>query len=417
MSFSRYLLFLWGALIPFVSFSDEKMAAARSLSERFTAADLCGLLFILFSLPAGRLLRPNSFFPAMTAGAVLLVAAAASFLAVLFSSSGQSLTGIVFPWLILAYLFVLSARASAMLRSERDIIILMSCVAAGACVESFIVGHDLLARLWGGAMWFRDPMDLRLRGTFRASGQLAQYGFVVGATIFSLAAWPGVKRERTRLWWSLTAIFLMLYPVFTTRRSGIGAFAVLLLIWIALSQLYGSPGVKKALPVLLPGALILILYLGQAEYRTFLIGRVAAAQQRVAPGEGFLIQQIKDASHSIARHPLLGLGWGQSENASSSGNEMHSTYLAVLVDAGAVGILAFGVFILNLLHKSWKLILLTKRTPYFETALRFFAVLAAQLVFWIHNRGLRDRGFFLFLAVFSAGAHLIMIRSREEPAR
>lgn len=412
MNLARYALYLWGALLPFVSFTSEKMSAT-DLSSRFTAADFFGFLLIALSLPAGRWLRPNSFFPVMTAGALLLVAAAASFFAVLFSSSVQSLSGIIAPWLIFAFLLTLSARASTLLRNERDIAILMSCVAIGGCVESFIVGHDLLSRLWGGAMWFRDPMDLRMRGTFRASGQLAQYGFVVGSVLFALAAWPGAKRARIRLWWSLTAVFLMLYPVFTTRRSGIGAAAVLLLLWIVLSQIYGSPGVRKALPVLFPAVLILFAYLGQAEYREFLVGRVASAQRRVAPGEGFLIQQIGDATESISRNPIIGVGWGLSRGESRTDNEMHSTFLAVLVDAGVVGALAFVVFILNLLSKSWKLVLMTRNTPYFELALRFFAVLVAQLVFWIHNRGLRDRGFFLFLAVFAASAHYIRFHRRE----
>lgn len=416
MSFARYALFLWGALLPFVSFSDEKMAAARDLSSRFTAADLFGLLLIVLSLPAGRWLRPNAFFPALSAGVLLLVAGTASFFAILFSTSAQPLTGILSPWVIFAFLVVLAARGSALLRSERDILLLMTFVAIGAGVESFIVGHDLLSRFWGGGMWFRDPMDLRMRGTFRASGQLAQYGFVVGAVLFSLAAWPGVKRARTQLWWSLTAVFLMLYPVFTTRRSGIGAFVVLMVVWIGLSQFYGSPGVKKALPVLVPAGLILFAYLAQAEYRGFLVGRVAAAQQRVAPGEGFLVLQLRDAMDSIARHPVFGVGWGLSQSESTISNEMHSTYLAVLVDAGLVGVLAFLAFIVNLLSKSWKLVLMTRRTPYFELALRFFSVLVAQLVFWIHNRGLRDRGFFLFLAVFAASADLIRNRLRQEDA-
>lgn len=413
MSLARYTLYLWGALLPFVSFSDEKMSMARDLASRFTAADLFGFLLILFSIPAGRWLSPNSFFPALSAGVLLLVSGTASFFAVLLSTAHQPLTGIVSPWLILAFLLVLSARASALLRSERDIAILMTCVAVGASVESLIVGHDLLARLWGGAMWFRDPMDLRLRGTFRASGQLAQYGFVVGAVLFAASAWPGVKNARTRLWWTLTGVFLMLYPVFTTRRSGIGAFVVLMLVWIALSQFYGSPGVRKALPVLLPAALFLFAYLAQAEYRGFLLGRVAAAQQRVAPGEGFLVLQLRDAAESISRNPLFGVGWGLSLAESTINNEMHSTYLAVLVDAGLVGVLAFLAFVINLLVKSWKLVLMTRRTPYFEMALRFFAVLVAQLVFWVHNRGLRDRGFFLFLAVFTASAHYISTRRRE----
>lgn len=410
---ARYALFLWGATLPFVSFTSEKVSTGGALSARFTVSDFFGVLAIVLSLPAGKWLRPSAFFPTLTSGGVLLSAAAASFFAVLFSSTAEPLTGIVMPWLIMAFLLLLSARGTVLLRGERDIILLMTCVAAGACIESFIVGHDLLSRLWGGAMWFRDPMDLRLRGTFRASGQLAQYGFVVGSVLFAAAAWPGGGRARTRLWWSVTAVFLMLYPVFTTRRSGIGAFAVLLVVWIVLSQLYGSPGAKKAMPVLIPAGLILFLYLGQAEYRSFLIGRVAAAQERVAPGEGFLVQQIKDASDSIARNPWFGVGWGLSKGESRTSNEMHSTYLAVLVDAGLVGSIAFGVFILNLLATSWKLILLTKRTPYFELALRFFAVLVAQLAFWIHNRGLRDRGFFLFLAVFAASAQYIKSRRRE----
>lgn len=417
MSLARYSFFIWAALIPFVSFSAEKGGGPKGLLSRFTAADVFGFLTILFSLPAGRWLRPNSFFPAMTAGALLLVAAASSFLAILFSSSGEPLSGLLMPWLIFAFLVILSARGSALLRSERDIVVLMSCVAIGGCLESFIVGHDLLSRLWGGAMWFRDPMDLRMRGTFRASGQLAQYGFVVGAVLFSLSAWPGKVRARTRLWWSVTAVFLMLYPVFTTRRSGIVALVVLLVVWIALSQVYGSPDARKALPVLVPAGIFLCVYLAQAQYRDFLFGRVTSAQANVASGESFLFQQLWDAAESISHNPVLGLGWGQSEGASRTGNEMHNAYLAVMVDSGLVGVLAFGAFIGSLLFWSWKLVRMTRHTPYFETALRFFAALTAQLVFWIHNRGLRDRGFFLFLAVFAACAHYIKTRRSEAPAR
>jgi O-antigen ligase len=417
MSFARYALFLWGALLPFVSFSVEKGGAAKDLASRFTAADVFGLLAILFSLPAGRWLKPNSFFPAMTGGALLLVAAASSFFAILLSSSGEPLSRLMTPWLIFAFLMILSARASVLLRSERDIAILMTCVAVGACLESFIVGHDLLSRLWGGAMWFRDPMDLRMRGTFRASGQLAQYGFVVGTVLFALSAWPGKICARTRLWWSMTAVFLMLYPVFTTRRSGIGAFAVLILIWIVLSQVYGSPDARKVLPVLVPAALFLCIYLAQAEYRDFLFGRVARAQQGVATGQSFLFIQLQDAKESIPQNPVFGVGWGLSKSESSTGNEMHNAYLAVLVDSGLVGAFAFGAFILSLVFGSWKLVRMTRHTPYFETALRFFAALTAQLVFWIHNRGLRDRGFFLFLAVFAACAHHIKTRRSEAHAR
>lgn len=411
MSLARYALLLWGLALPFVSFTSEKVSTG-SLASRFTVADFFGVLVVLFSIPAGRWLRPRTHFPAMTAAALLFVAGAASFLAVLLSSTSEPLPGIVAPWLILAFLVLMSARASVLLRSESDIALLMSFVAVGACVESLIVGHDLFSRLWGGGMWFRDPMDLRMRGTFRASGQLAQYGFVVGSVLFAAAAWPGTARARTRLWWSITGVFLLLYPVFTTRRSGIAAFAVLLVIWIALSQVYGTPDVRKALPVLVPAALILCVYLGQAEYRSFLVGRVATAQERVAPGEGFLVQQFNDASESIARNPWLGVGWGLSRSESRTSNEMHSTYLAVLVDSGLVGLIAFGALICSLLFSAWKFVLAMKGTPYFELAIRFFAVLSSQLVFWIHNRGLRDRGFFLFLAVFAASVHCIKARPR-----
>lgn len=415
MTPARWALYLWGFSLPFVSFAGEKVVA-RDLSSRFTAADLCGVLVILLSLPAGRWLRPNAFFPALSAGFLLFVAAVSSSLVVLMSASVEPLSSIAAPWLILAFLVVLSARASALLRGERDVVVLMCWVAAGGLVESFIVGHDLVARFVGAAMWFRDPMDLRMRGTFRASGQLAQYGFVVGAVLFALSAWPGL-RARTRLWCSLTAAFLALYPVFTTRRSGIGALAVLLLTWIALSRLYGTPGVRKALPVLVPAGLLLLAYLGQAEYRSFLVGRVAAASQRVAPGEGFLVQQALDAGESLAKHPFFGVGWGLSESASRSGNEMHSTYLAVLVDAGLAGALAFCAFIGDLLFRCWRFIRLSRGTPHLELAIRFFAALVAQLAFWVHNRGLRDRGFFLFLAVFAACAQLARARAKEEPAR
>lgn len=418
MNLARYSLFLWGALLPFVSFSVDKSAAAKDLSSRFTPADVFGLLAVILSLPAGRLLKPNSFFPAMTAGALLLVAAAASVSAILFSAANQPVLPLMAPWLIFAFLVLLSSRAAVLLRNERDIVYLMIAVAVGGCLESFIVGHDLLSRIWGGAMWFRDPMDLRMRGTFRASGQLAQYGFVVGAVLFAFAAWPGIARARTRLWLSLTGVFLMLYPVFTTRRSGIGAFLVLMVVWIVLSQIYGSPDARKVLPVVLPAGLFLGVYLAQAQYRDFLFGRVTVAQQRVASGEGFLYDQFQDAVESVSRNPVLGGGWGLSKGSGSrSQNEMHNAYLAVLVDAGLLGGLAFCAFILGLLSRSWHLVRATRRTPYFETALRFFAVLVAQLVFWIHNRGLRDRGFFLFLAVFAACAHLIKSRPREGAVR
>lgn len=412
MSFARYALFAWGFALPFVSFTSEKMSTG-DLASRFTVADFFGALAIVLSIPAGRWLRPRPDFPSLTAGALLFVAGTASFFAVLFSTTAEPLPGIVAPWLILAFLLLVSARGAASLRGEGDIAVLISAVALGACLESLIVGHDLLSRLWGGAMWFRDPMDMRMRGTFRASGQLAQYGFVVGSVLFAAAAWPSDGRARQRFWWSVTGVFLMLYPVFTSRRSGIGAFLVLLVVWLAVSQAYGKPDGRKILPVVVPAALIMAMYLSQAEYRNFLLGRVAAAQERVAPGEGFLMQQIADASESIARNPLLGVGWGLSRSESRTNNEMHSTYLAVLVDSGLTGVIAFGAFILSLLYSAWMLVLRTKGTPFVEFSIRFFAALSAQLVFWIHNRGLRDRGFFLFLAVFAASSFVIKSRGRE----
>lgn len=415
MTPARWALYAWGAALPFVSFASEK-AAAKDLASRFTLADLFGVLLIALSLPAGRWLSPSPYFPSLSAALLLLCAGASTFFVILMSSSVEPLSSILAPWLILVFLTLLSARATALLRSEKDFAYLMCAVAVGGCLESLIVGHDLLARFWGGAMWFRDPMDLRLRGTFRASGQLAQYGFVVGSVLFAAAAWPGWLKARTRLWWSLTAAFLMLYPVFTTRRSGIGAAGVLVLAWAALSWVFGSKGVRKALPALVPGGLILVAYMAQAEYREFLVDRVASATERVAPGEGFMVQQIHDAGQSLARNPMFGVGWGLSSSESRTRNEMHSTYLAALVDGGLVGAFAFLVFLLELFYRSWVFVQWSRRGPYLELSLRLFAALAGQAVFWVHNRGLRDRGFFLFLAVFSACAQLARAQARKEAA-
>ncbi|MEK7389801.1 MAG: hypothetical protein AAB036_08880 [Elusimicrobiota bacterium] len=364
MNFARYCLYFWGASLPFISFSREKAADVSSLSDRLAAPELFGLLLVLLSLPAGRLLRPNSFYPSVSMGFLLFMAGVSTMLAALYIPPGQSLVTYTSQFLIFGFLVALSMRACVLLRGEREILIFASCIALGGFIESLIVGHDLAARLVGASMWFRDSMDLRARGTFRASGMLAQYGFVVGGVLFALASWPKGIGLRTRLWWTLTSVSLLMYPIFTTRRSGIAALFVLMTVWIVLNQMHGLQGLKKSVPVLVPVSLILFGYLSQPEYRDFLFGRVTSAHQKVSSGHSFQSDQIDDARQSASKRPFFGVGWGLSTGASRTENEMHSTYLAVIVDAGLAGFIAFLALLWSLFRASWRLLKMTKQTPY-----------------------------------------------------
>ena len=324
------------------------------------------------------------------------------------------------PWERSETLVAFSALAMAMvyfmvgfsiIRHPSLVRALLMGMIAGVMWESLIVVHDYFLP---GAQWFPDTAEFRVRGTFRASGQLGAYAFSCAAIGFTFAS-KMVRDHRVRQGLILAACLAVFMIVAASRRSAMFSVAggVALYLVIESRRLHTRRFIVPCM-VFVSIALVAILRMDLLS-DTFLGQRVQSALMHLQTQDSFDHVQFSNAMQCFWEWFPLGLGPGRSTTISRHEHfafEMHNGHLSLLVELGVLGWISFYLLGWKVLQRSFTQVL--AGTPHVFYTL-VFTVLVTGCVFMIHNRLHRDRGFMLFLGLVSAPVALAATRHGGGP--
>jgi hypothetical protein len=133
---------------------------------------------------------------------------------------------------------------------------------------------------------------------------------------------------------------------------------------------------------------------------SFIGGRFMSAVSSIGKQEGFIQNQFRDCLNTAGSWFPFGFGVGRGARISpEAGQEVHNTFLAVLVEMGVLGLAAFLAIILTpLLKRRWQ-----RRSRDHEfLGVLMTSFLLISLVFMFHNTLARDRTFLMYVGIATA---------------
>ncbi|HTF58260.1 MAG TPA: hypothetical protein VK661_13595 [Planctomycetota bacterium] len=275
---------------------------------------------------------------------------------------------------------------------------LLRWLLAGLCLavlaEGVVVYHDSLS----SNLWFPDPMEHRVRGTFKTNGQLGAYGFCAAGLLVVFGS--TLRSAAFRNICVASALVASTFVFFASRRTGmIAVFA-----WGALFTVLGWRFAgERFYKLFVGGFLAILLLLGifwpQVE-SSFAGRRFRDAMTSLNSREGFIQDQLRDAFATSHRWFPFGFGVGEGYLINpQAGFEVHNGMMAVLIELGVLGFAGFmGMMIHPLLRRRWQ-----KRSRDHELlGVLLTTTLLICFLFMFHNTLYRDRTFLLFLGVATA---------------
>jgi len=266
---------------------------------------------------------------------------------------------------------------------------------AGLCVgvfgQAIIVVHDVVSP----TQWFPDPMEGRVRGTFKANGQLGAYGFCAAGLLVTFGSTLGSPAFRKAC--VALAITAASFVFLASRRTGmISVFA-----WGALFCVLAHRFSKRVFfKIFVGGYLAVMLAVGafwpQIE-ASFIGRRFMDAVSSMGKDEGFIQNQFKSCLETAGQWFPLGFGVGRGSHINlRDGHEIHNCILAVLVELGVLGLLGYlGTVLLPLLKRQWR----QRSADHELLGVILTSFLLISLVFMCHNTLDRDRTFLLYLGI------------------
>ncbi|MEX0939590.1 MAG: hypothetical protein WDZ59_17125 [Pirellulales bacterium] len=388
----RAAVFLVGLLLPAIAISPWGFAMGGL--SRATMVDVMVLLTLVVLL-ASRRLRVDGY--------AILYAASLVFALVLgfgFGTSGTDVRWTAIQFIALSMALCYWVLGASIARSPALIKALMAGVVAGFLWEGVIVLHDMIMP----AAWFPEADSRRTQGTFRNGGQLANYGFSAAGLVLCYG-WPLWKKRSTRLMMIASALFPLLFVIAGSRRSAMAA----LLFWLMLYLAIGFRStLKKAYPIILIATVGIAAWLisnWDTFSQTYFGSRAMDAYEQVESGESTFQLQFAAAMDTFWEWFPLGAGLGRG-NYMTGGHamvmqswEIHNGHLNIAVESGLFGLVAFYALVIKALLHRWH-----NDFGKSTRAVRIltFTFLLAGMVFMIHNRLHRDRGFMLFMGLTSA---------------
>jgi len=385
----RWLMFLVGAALPLISF-ERRRGLTASLLSRIEAVDVLCLLLVAGLLLSRRLrvAWPAKFY---------LAALAVSFGLGVAMSLAPRAPGLMAPVTGLAALgmaslyYIVGASAGEEPRLVRP---LLAGVIAGALFESIIVFHDFFF-----PQWFQAIHSARVRGTFRATGQLGNYGFAVAGLMFAFG-WVMFARGWAR-WLAISVGLLGIFFSFAASRRA-AMFGIL--VWLAAFLLLGLRHMDRrwfwrVMGVSLVALVVLVAFAAQWGH-THMGQRFLEGVSVAASGESFAHIQWNNALERLPWWFPLGTGIGLGHIAVLEG-EVHNGHLALAIELGLLGLAAFYSLYLRPFFRNWEGSL-GRHSALVRTTVFSFLLGAALMM--VHARLHRNREFMLFLGLASSSA-------------
>ena len=135
-------------------------------------------------------------------------------------------------------------------------------------------------------------------------------------------------------------------------------------------------------------------------------------------GPVFDALQRMGALHAFSENPVLGIGWMGFYHSrySPTGHELHSSTLRFLAELGIVGFTLYLCFVAVLLIRAFRLVLLSRKTPYQVSAWVLFIALCTYTLSQYYNRMFTDRPYWFALVIFMAFEAIILNEVQSKPA-
>jgi hypothetical protein len=395
-TFNKFLTFGIGLLLGVLTVKTEYIGAPMDLSSRIAPVDLLCivLLVVLFCVHGMKmpLLRSLVYVAAIIISMVpglLVTPGERSFVwtgaAALLMAFGYYLVGLNI------------GTSPALLR----------CMLSGLCLgvfgEGIIVLHDSVVA--HGSQWFPDPMEGRVRGTFKTNGQLGAYSFCAAGMLFTFGATLGTKNFKKVC---VVLGFVAAIFVFTASRR-MGMFSMF--AWAAMFSILAWRFSERRSYRLFVGAftVVLVVIAGmwpQVE-ETFVGRRFVSAVVGMGKDDGFIQDQFRAVIESAPRWFPFGLGVGRGAQINPSTTyEVHNGVLAVLVELGVLGLIGFlAIVLFPLLSRAWHH--RSREHQFLGVMITAFLVISVLMMF--HNTLARDRAYLLYLGIATA---IVMRESR-----
>mgnify|MGYP007059406356 CR=1 FL=1 len=389
-----YLMFILGALLPLISLNSETGHDGADLFTRIAVCDIVALIMVAM-IVLNRREMPRGFARLYLFGLVVALVIGLSRFANL--NDGLSHTALepvlAFCALLMAYMFLVIGVTAA--QNPKLAKFLLAGVLVGVLAESTIVIHDYFI----SQQWFPDRMTHRVRGTFRASGQLAAFGFSASGLLLSQGWWR-FDDPRVRRMMVVGGSLAVFFTIAASRRSAIAS----LLIWAAIFAClaFGNARTLKYTVVFVVvglSACLGVVAVGGFE-DSFIGGRIIHAYQSLQSEDNFIFHQFSDLVSRFWQWFPWGLGSGLGgvyDHEKGKSFEIHNGHLAIMVELGLLGFVSFIGLLANAIF-SWKYVGgNSDRT----VRIAVISFILASAIFMIHNRLHRERGFMLFMGMAS----------------
>ena len=227
---SRLLIFSVGLIFPIISLFTSHSRYATSLGERIVPVDVLIIATLTFLVLTGRGLRLSHQGRFYLFSLVL-----STIIGILRSHSTTEapLLATSFIALFVAFLYYVLAYNIARWPVLTQALIIGLC--ASVLWEAVIVFHDFFSP--PAAKWFVDNFEYRVRGTFRTSPQLGDFGFSAAGLLLTVG-WAVFDDKRARRLTWVAGLLAATFVIAASSRSGIAALACWAVAYIATAWRY-----------------------------------------------------------------------------------------------------------------------------------------------------------------------------------
>ncbi len=384
-AFNRGAAFLLGLLLPLLTLTRDYYGTPQTLSARVAPVDIVCIVLLVSFLLFQRMQRlPWSVITYVAAVMAALIPA------YLFSKGPLWYVCVQLSGILMAVgFFVAGLNVAATPGLFRSLLAGLGVAVAG---EAVVVYHDFLS----SSPWFPDPMEGRVRGTFKANGQLGAFGFCAAGLLatFGLSLAP----PRTRWLYGLAAVVAASFVFLASRRAGMIAVASYGVFFALVGmRRSGDPSYRRFVGTYVVLMASVLLFWPQLS-GTFAGRRFTDAMSSLRHDDGFVQRQLQRILETADHWFPLGFGIGRGQLIDPvDGHEIHNGLAAVLVESGVPGLAAFLWMIAGPAVR-------VGGATWFGVLLRTFTL--ACIVFMLHNTLYRDRTYLLFLGLAATATRL-----------
>jgi O-antigen ligase len=385
INLAHLLLFGIGGLLPLISLRRGIGDAYVPLDQRMALVDLL-VAFFLATILVPKGLRIHAI-----AGVYGLAVLLSLLIGLLRESPGE-FDAVITAFLAIAMAFLYWVFGHNLGRYPALLRILFLGIVFGVALETIVVLHDYFLV----PQWFVDEMPGRVRGTFRASGQLGAFGFSTAGLSLAVG-WSLFKQRPVRALIVIMGMIGIFFVWAASRRSALFALA----LWAAIAFVLEFKRLKdlRYFAFVMTAAVVLILVMVFAIHHTdaFAVKRIIEAVGDIETGNSFIRLQWNSVVAHFSEWFPQGLGWGRGRIVDyTQYHEIHNGHLALFVEAGLLGVLSFYAVVALSIFRPWS------ATPDSKLVRNLvLSCVVAAMVMMVHNTLHRDRGFMLLLGISS----------------